>query len=412
MRSRLIITWLIVLSGAVAVACAAPALAVDEPVGTLHNCNCHWQDINACDRCHEYPLSGTDGVSWFTAPGSDYVYIGPHGLYTSTTDRCDMCHTLHDAPTGFKLLPGATVTSTCFTCHDGTGGEGVYGTIKARTGVLNSPGHSLDTTSAIPGGSAATGGNAVVAFRGAGGMMSCSDCHSPHGSNVVAKFSGERLRIWTAMEPMRPAYSSKLLKQKPTGATTAVAEYGSDWCAGCHQGRTSGGMVMNHPVDSLKTRADPYVYGRIPLNRTFNAAAYRSGIPVLSNDVVIGTLGWMLTGSSRHEITPSDPAIPVSEQATGWLMKYPRVAQQVGHGPICQQCHEDSRDAGYLSADGSQAWIVGKYGTGPSADGQFDGANLARPRFQNFPHETENANLLVETGDNLCLNCHPTGVLP
>ena len=34
------------------------------------------------------------------------------------------------------------------------------------------------------------------------------------------------------------------------------------------------------------------------------------------------------------------------------------------------------------------------------------------PTFQNFPHETENPNMLVETNDDLCLNCHPATALP
>jgi predicted CXXCH cytochrome family protein len=34
------------------------------------------------------------------------------------------------------------------------------------------------------------------------------------------------------------------------------------------------------------------------------------------------------------------------------------------------------------------------------------------PRFQNFPHETANTRMLVETGDDLCTNCHPPAVLP
>jgi hypothetical protein len=38
-----------------------------------------------------------------------------------------------------------------------------------------------------------------------------------------------------------------------------------------------------------------------------------------------------------------------------------------------------------------------------SLDGTVTTSN---PRFQNFPHETVNQHMLVETGDNLCLNCH------
>ena len=66
--------------------------------------------------------------------------------------------------------------------------------------------------------------------------------------------------------------------------------------------------------------------------------------------------------------------------------------------PICQQCHEDSRFVGNMAgAEASAAPLV------PGLDGSAVNAN---PRFQNFPHETQNEHLLVETGDDLCLNCH------
>ncbi len=44
-----------------------------------------------------------------------------------------------------------------------------------------------------------------------------------------------------------------------------------------------------------------------------------------------------------------------------------------------------------------------------SADGLVSSDN---PRFQNFPHETQNDTMLVESDDDLCLNCHPQSQLP
>ena len=55
--------------------------------------------------------------------------------------------------------------------------------------------------------------------------------------------------------------------------------------------------------------------------------------------------GWSRSGMGRS--TPSDNR--------GFLMPYPRTAQQDGHAPICQQCHEDSREVGSLSANGMTA---------------------------------------------------------
>jgi hypothetical protein len=101
----------------------------------------------------------------------------------------------------------------------------------------------------------------------------------------------------------------------------------------------------------------------------------------------------------------------------GFLMPWPRTLQQDGHLPICQQCHEDSREVGDLAADGSgtAAPFTGAYGDGLEWDDvskTWVDAVGANPLFQNFPHETLNSRMLVEENDDLCLNCHPMAQLP
>jgi hypothetical protein len=54
---------------------------------------------------------------------------------------------------------------------------------------------------------------------------------------------------------------------------------------------------------------------------------------------------------------------------------------------------------------------VQRYGDG-KLDEDGPGTTTDTPRFQTFPHEGVNANFLVETDDNLCLNCHPVSGLP
>jgi predicted CXXCH cytochrome family protein len=367
----------------------------------------------ACDDCHgnSFPPAGGQGcrlchgqfgTGTFSGQGNGK---GPHGLYVATTDRCQSCHTLHEAPSSNKLLPAATTTGTCFACHDGTGGHGVYGTIVARGGSVGAS-HSIDTTygtNIVPGGDAMTGGDRTQAFKGAGGKMGCNDCHSPHDSNTVAEFPGDRQRttvLWTEHNEQ----SDKLLKQRPTGATTSTTEYGSDWCAGCHNGRVSDGMVANHPVETSSTHgADAFIY---------RAAAILASADVMTGSTVLGPIG----GINRPPHVISGPMHTSTEPADdygmnrGYLMPYPRTTGaggQAGHAPICQQCHEDSRNAGSLSADGSQARSA------PMVITSEDGSSTTdNPRFQNFPHETVNAKMLVESGDDLCLNCHPSAMLP
>jgi hypothetical protein len=97
----------------------------------------------------------------------------------------------------------------------------------------------------------------------------------------------------------------------------------------------------------------------------------------------------------------------------GYVMPYPRVSLQDGKGPICQQCHEDSREIGDditnhpQQLQTTELWSVtdldGRNAAGatsPTGDGSDN------PGFQTFPHESWNARFLVEVDDDLCLNCH------
>lgn len=308
---------------------------------------------------------------------------GPHGNYSSTSNVCSLCHTIHDAPAGgMALLPEPTITDMCYMCHDGTGspGSGVYGAIIGR-GLTVRAEHSINATNVIPGGDIG-GGNSTRVFSEAG-LLGCGDCHTPHGNRAVARFAGERSRN-SSNDTFRNAElrSTRLLKQRPTGATTSVAEYGSDWCMACHTGRGSwDGGPMNHPVDSLLTTSVPYVYDRVP--RMLNNTA--------TVDQVVGSMGRIANGTEwrvRHN--------------RAFVMPWPRTALQAGHAPICMQCHEDARSVGAVGA------VAPAVVSAPN--GMF--AAPDNPRFQNFPHESTNDKFLVEPGDDLCTNCHPMGQLP
>lgn len=315
---------------------------------------------------------------------------GPHRGYTTATRACKTCHTLHVAPSPLKLLPAATIEGTCEVCHDGTGGRGLYGTIKAR-GLNVGADHSTESTTVVPGGNATNGGALAMAFRGGGGTLTCTDCHSPHGKDLVTAFLGERQR-----EPQfdqLPVYvSARLLRRKPAATAAAVNEYGSDWCLTCHAGRASGlPGVMNHPVESLLTTTSPYNY---------RVAAIVGPGPYPTSVTVTGPAG-------------IDTDVPGYNRA--YLWPYPRTGAQKDRKPICQQCHEDTRDVGTLTAAGNEASPTVAQLTGyPAGDGYGVNDN---PRFQNFPHETTGFRLLVEatataTTDDLCTNCHPPVALP
>ncbi len=338
-----------------------------------------------CVDCH-----GADEQS-LLEPGTDPVLLagarkGPHGSYSSVTDKCQTCHSLHAAPeNGTQLLPAATIEDICESCHDGTGGNGVYGVIKARTGVEPAASHRIGQTNVVPGGDEA-GGASTVAFSGADGTLTCSDCHSPHDTGTVGAFVGDRLRSDATSDTAYATATNRLLKQQPTGATEAVAEYGTGWCASCHSGRVDqhdedSGLMQEHPV----AQDDTYYYDRVPVVTGVNATSTE-----------LGSLGQ----SNRGYVMPG-PTLSEPTQKT---------ALQDGYAPLCQQCHEDARDVGPSTrktnptlTSTAQEFSVTAYGE--------DASPTDNPRFQTFPHESENADFLVREPEasepySLCLNCH------
>ena len=202
----------------------------------------------------------------------------------------------------------------------------------------------------------------ATTFSGEGGRLSCDDCHDPHDKQTVEPFLGDRMRV---SGDTTSFMSNRLLKQQPTPDATPVGTYGSDWCAACHRGRLPHiGTLNNHPVDATGT-TDFFYYDRVA--------------SVTSTSSIATTLS------------------PLGRSNLGYVMPYPRTSEQSGHAPICQQCHEDQRSVG-TSGAATEFTVT-------SPDGAAAGDN---PRFLDFPHESPAPSLNVETGDDLCTNCHPS----
>lgn len=365
----------ILLLMALGVLFAAPAFAYDEmqpPTGL------------GCPACHgmEEGQTATTTV--------EPTRKGPHGGYSTGTQKCETCHTIHNANLGsVMLLPAATIKDTCNSCHDGTGGQGVYGVIAAR-GLTVQSAHRIETTNLIPGG-AADGSSRTATFSADGGFLTCSDCHSPHDASTVASFTGDRVResTPTAFPGVVTDKTNRLLRQRPTSSVATVTAYGSDWCGACHQGRLSSHdatPVANHPADSTTTTTTPFVYDNVARQTAADTTTTEMGSLGANN---YGYVMWESTGT---------PAV--------------RSGNQAGHYPICQQCHEDSRHVGDDPAN--PLTISTRNGFDErfaitAADGAPDGVggSTDNPRFQVFPHESDNVRLLIEdTTDDLCLNCH------
>lgn len=304
-----------------------------------------------CDQCHA--VSG-EGSSW---DGS-----GPHKGYTTTTRKCVVCHTVHVAPAeSVLLLQGPTVSAACQSCHDGTGGIGVYRTIEAYGGSVAAS-HSCDATSVVPGGSSPLDG-----------PLSCAHCHSAHGSRTVAPFLRDGGRAFSADEYV---YSDCLLRSDvATTVPGAYPRYSGRWCAACHDQRHSDSpATVNHPVESS------VLWGYGEVTSTVTLESWRLFDPGVGYAVGMGrtNAGYLMAS--------------VDETGDGRV--------EVRRAPMCQQCHEDARDVeAVFSADYTHR------GTDPW--------NLpANPEFTTFPHQTTNPSMVVERGDDLCMNCHDVRGLP
>ncbi len=236
---------------------AYPSDTADYPEGLARS---------ECIDCHasaeEELLSPGEGA---------LVRKGPHGGYSASSARCQVCHSVHTAFSGDKLLPADSVKAVCESCHDGTGGGAVYGVIQARTGEPPAAVHRIDTTDVIPGGDG-NGGDLAREFSGAGGFLTCSDCHSVHDVATVEPFVGDRLRASVASDTAGDVGTNRLLKRSPTGSAIEVDVYGAGWCTTCHEGRAGqhaedSGIIRTHPV----AEDDEYHYDNLPVVDGFDS---------------------------------------------------------------------------------------------------------------------------------------------
>lgn len=163
----------------------------------------------SCPDCHGLeaesttvtPAPGVPSTWTLEAAATVGTRKGPHGGYTAGTQKCAVCHTTHgSSATSTKNLndsgiPAGTWTSTeilrfeetiaatCFTCHDGTGGGGVYGVIKQRTTF--DPAETSETAMA-----GTAGGTHRVGWTNSAGKVVVPG-GSANGDDLVTNFTGK-----------------------------------------------------------------------------------------------------------------------------------------------------------------------------------------------------------------------------
>ena len=104
----------------------------------------------------------------------------PHSGYASTSNKCKVCHAVHDAASGGQVLLRSTVANACNYCHVG-------GTISTKQPYGNS---TTSYTNDYAWNHSSVGYGSIVntdakASFSAEESSTCTNCHSVHGANAI-----------------------------------------------------------------------------------------------------------------------------------------------------------------------------------------------------------------------------------
>ncbi len=110
---------------------------------------------------------------------------GPHGGYTTTTNKCADCHSTHYAKGSYMLTRASSRETVCDYCHTGGGGSNTNIQLDNEYGASSviatvTMGVGTGHTAGFTGLSAA---DVYPAYRAPGGFA-CFDCHTPHGNSA------------------------------------------------------------------------------------------------------------------------------------------------------------------------------------------------------------------------------------
>ncbi|MEM2174810.1 MAG: cytochrome c3 family protein [Candidatus Micrarchaeia archaeon] len=145
----------------------------------------------------------------------------PHSNYATTTNKCKVCHTVHDAPGTYKLLSASSAETACDYCH-APGGQG--SSLYVYTVSNPSSEHTL--------GSALSG--TPISTKNLSGMLYCFTCHSVHGANAMAQY---------------------ILKVDPAG-DGGTASNANMFCADCHDKATASNSHIMTTASNQKAFMD------------------------------------------------------------------------------------------------------------------------------------------------------------
>lgn len=183
-------------------------------------------------------------------------FQGPHGGYTTTTNKCQECHSTHYATGKYMLLRANERAAACDFCHGGGGGSDINIMMDNdyRSGDFDVAQTSAETTTTMGYGTGHTlgyTGNAPTdinpAYSDPDGLA-CFSCHTPHGNSarVLTTFANPG-RAFGGGSAVLPTTSTEYFGNSTDGVLDAAGEWGID----PNEGNIkifSGGVVKAKPI--------------------------------------------------------------------------------------------------------------------------------------------------------------------
>lgn len=182
------------------------------------------------------------GTAYATWADSTYATPAgnPHVSYSTATVKCAVCHAVHNAWNGEKLLK-STAANACNFCHLSTtsGYTYVYDGVAANYGPTN----ARNAHNNVTGGDYSS-------------TVACKDCHAVHGAKTVSIGGTARnLKQFAANNAFAQVVTGDtryLNYQIDSSATPALADLGQ-WCSGCHPYRNTALDGGSHVMRNFTT---------------------------------------------------------------------------------------------------------------------------------------------------------------
>lgn len=184
-------------------------------------------------------------------------YQGPHGGYTTTTNKCQDCHAVHLASGAFMLMRSDTRENACDFCHAGGGGSALNVQMD----------NAYDADGLVAGNTAGQGTGHTIGYAGLSPLdikpaywdtagLVCFDCHTPHGAStrVLTTFADPGRRSGGSyVSEIHTGSTLVTVSADPAGIDLATYSggAGSYWGPSVDEGNlvsVQDGNVTSHPI--------------------------------------------------------------------------------------------------------------------------------------------------------------------